>query len=147
MQSMTKSTEFRPHRVSNLVLCFTSCMSALLAPHLDAHRHSIASRSSRVPFNVASRSGCVLSTRLARTSNLLKSHARHGLRSSKASSMIRANFMTEEKEEKLSTLAGLCPRVSGHVKSQGSRSQPSFDKQVRHPGVRCSRYPYIEDAW
>ena len=47
--------------------------------------------------------------------------------------MIRANFMTEEEEEKLSTLAGLCPRVSGHVKSQGSRSQPSLTSRSGIP--------------
>jgi len=94
---------------------------------------------------VASRSGCALSTRLACTappSNLLKSHARHGLRSSKASSKIRANFMSKEKEEKHPTLAGVCPRVSGHVKSQGSRSQPSLTSRSGNPEFAASRYSW-----
>lgn len=151
MQSNAESTEIRPHRVSNLVLCFTSsCTSGLLARHRDAHSHSTASRSSRVPLKWLAEVAVLTQLALlctAPTSNLLKSHARHGLRSSKASSMIRANFTSKEKEEEHPTLAGVCPRVSGHVKSQGSRSQPSLTSTSGNPEFAASRYSSVKHAW
>jgi hypothetical protein len=58
----------------------------------------------------------------------------------------RVNPSIEEskrRQDKHATLAGLCSRVLGHVKSQGF-SLPAFfdfDKQVRQPGVRCLSLP------
>jgi hypothetical protein len=59
--------------------------------------------------------------------------------------VIRASLSIVEskgRREKHATLAGLCPRVSGHVKSQGFSLPAFFDKHVRQPGVRCLSLPF-----